>query len=164
MKSQKGFSIIIIFITVVLLLSVAAAILYSSRTPQQISQITSSPHSSPRSTTSPTISPNSDFPPLYLKVEWKEKTQQKIIFIGEKGEMIELIGYRIVTEPFVLSTADEYNQYYSNYLSGQGWIEVENASGSEGEIISYIKDNKHLTVGFRRVVGENKFYGFLEYD
>jgi hypothetical protein len=124
------------------------------------------PTSIPTQTTSLSPSPtvnNTDIPPLYPGVEWGEIKEGKLVFIGKNGEIIERKGYHRETTPLPAEEVKKFTIFYSNNLLSLDWIEVDYASGPEGETLSYFKNGQHFTVGYKRI-SETQFYGFIEYD
>jgi len=151
MDSEKGFSILIIFFVIALIAAFSGIVALQARN--------TTPVPTPVSNTRV----EEEFPPLWGDVEWGEVEKMEIVFIGSSGETIQKQGYYIHTSPITIATANNFRDFYEKKLLSLGWKEVDYASGTEGEFLSYYKDGKHFSFGYKRI-SDTQFRGFLEYD
>jgi hypothetical protein len=164
MRHKNGFAIVALLFLIFLALAAVAVILILKPSPKSgpITKPTlkPSPVSSSPATT-PLPSQLSDLPPLYPGVDWGEPKEGEQLFIDESGEIVKKNGYYI--ESKTLENSNEFIDFYTEKLKKLDWKEVDYASGTEGEIISYVKGEKHLTIGYKHT-SDIEFNAFLEYD
>lgn len=154
MKTKSGFSVLT-FLFAIALLAAIAGVAALSFWPSASNRVTTG-------TPSPAPTAIATFPPLWGEVEWGEVEEGEYLFIEETGEVNRYAGF--YRESKILKSTQEYLKFYEDKLKSLGWKEVDYASGPEGESISYIKSDKHLTVGYRPKVKTGSMFGYLIYD
>lgn len=152
-------------IAITLLLSTIVYLLLTSR--QLTPQIPTTAPISPQVTTpeSITSTPAVDLPPLYPRIQWEATESGRTVFRTSSNQLIEQDSN--ITDSVILETyPKDFLTYYQEGLTRRDWNQNEYASGPNGEVYGYKKNNYYIRFGVRAVVGGrlNKYQAFVEYS